>query len=186
MDFLHRSVIESHGRLKSTNCLVDNRWTCKITGMYYFCFKSVSSLICWKFTARILSTPCQLLDICETERINLKKSSSHGFQWNLLEMFFLSDSFNSCWSIEKHSHQWVVAFLPYTAIVQTSKIFSESIQGISMKFYRDVLWVTGKVHQILAKLRPLKISVNVFISSKLLLQLTSDQAETWFIGAVHI
>ncbi|XP_046556710.1 uncharacterized protein LOC124265901 [Haliotis rubra] len=32
MDFLHRSEIVSHGRLKSTNCLVDNRWTCKIAG----------------------------------------------------------------------------------------------------------------------------------------------------------
>ncbi|XP_046340385.2 uncharacterized protein LOC124121432 [Haliotis rufescens] len=32
MDFLHRSEIGSHGRLKSTNCLVDNRWTCKIAG----------------------------------------------------------------------------------------------------------------------------------------------------------
>ncbi|XP_069117927.1 uncharacterized protein [Argopecten irradians] len=32
MEFLHRSDIGSHGRLKSSNCLVDNRWTCKIAG----------------------------------------------------------------------------------------------------------------------------------------------------------
>nr|XP_022343862.1 uncharacterized protein LOC111136960 isoform X1 [Crassostrea virginica]XP_022343863.1 uncharacterized protein LOC111136960 isoform X1 [Crassostrea virginica]XP_022343864.1 uncharacterized protein LOC111136960 isoform X1 [Crassostrea virginica] len=32
MEFLHRSDIGSHGRLKSSNCVVDNRWTCKITG----------------------------------------------------------------------------------------------------------------------------------------------------------
>ncbi|KAK3576183.1 hypothetical protein CHS0354_001202 [Potamilus streckersoni] len=32
MEYLHRSSIGSHGRLKSSNCLVDNRWTCKISG----------------------------------------------------------------------------------------------------------------------------------------------------------
>ncbi|KAL3862163.1 hypothetical protein ACJMK2_008151, partial [Sinanodonta woodiana] len=32
MEYLHRSSIGSHGRLKSSNCLVDNRWTCKIAG----------------------------------------------------------------------------------------------------------------------------------------------------------
>lgn len=33
MEFLHRSDIGSHGRLKSSNCVVDNRWTCKISGI---------------------------------------------------------------------------------------------------------------------------------------------------------
>lgn len=32
MHFLHLSEIHSHGRLKTSNCLVDNRWTCKISG----------------------------------------------------------------------------------------------------------------------------------------------------------
>ena len=32
MDYLHSSDIESHGRLKSSNCLVDRQWTCKISG----------------------------------------------------------------------------------------------------------------------------------------------------------
>ncbi|KAK3592578.1 hypothetical protein CHS0354_018845 [Potamilus streckersoni] len=32
MEYLHRSSIVSHGRLKTSNCLVDNRWTCKISG----------------------------------------------------------------------------------------------------------------------------------------------------------
>uniref|UniRef100_T1JIL0 guanylate cyclase n=1 Tax=Strigamia maritima TaxID=126957 RepID=T1JIL0_STRMM len=31
MDYLHDSMIGSHGRLKSTNCLIDNRWSCKIS-----------------------------------------------------------------------------------------------------------------------------------------------------------
>ena len=31
MEFLHKSSVEYHGRLKSSNCVVDNRWTCMIT-----------------------------------------------------------------------------------------------------------------------------------------------------------
>lgn len=31
MYYIHCSVLSSHGRLKSTNCLVDNRWVLKIT-----------------------------------------------------------------------------------------------------------------------------------------------------------
>ena len=32
MRFLHQSAIGSHGRLKSSNCVVDSRWSVKITG----------------------------------------------------------------------------------------------------------------------------------------------------------
>ena len=28
---LHRSPIGAHGRLSSSNCVIDNRWVCKIT-----------------------------------------------------------------------------------------------------------------------------------------------------------
>ena len=31
MKYLHNSDIKVHGRLKSTNCVVDGRFTCKIT-----------------------------------------------------------------------------------------------------------------------------------------------------------
>ena len=31
MAFLHSSDIKSHGNLKSSNCIVDNRWVLKIT-----------------------------------------------------------------------------------------------------------------------------------------------------------
>ncbi|KAK3607267.1 hypothetical protein CHS0354_002244, partial [Potamilus streckersoni] len=31
MTYIHSSKLVSHGRLKSTNCLVDNRWVLKIT-----------------------------------------------------------------------------------------------------------------------------------------------------------
>lgn len=34
MNFLHKSDVQYHGRLKSSNCLVDNRWTCKLTGKH--------------------------------------------------------------------------------------------------------------------------------------------------------
>jgi len=32
LEYIHRSEIKSHGRLKSSNCLIDNRWTVKISG----------------------------------------------------------------------------------------------------------------------------------------------------------
>ena len=31
MEYLHGTSIGSHGRLKSTNVVIDSRWTCKIT-----------------------------------------------------------------------------------------------------------------------------------------------------------
>nr|XP_022338373.1 atrial natriuretic peptide receptor 1-like [Crassostrea virginica] len=31
MKYIHSSVLKSHGRLKSSNCIIDNRWTVKIT-----------------------------------------------------------------------------------------------------------------------------------------------------------
>ena len=31
MTFLHNSDIKSHGNLKSSNCVIDNRWVLKIT-----------------------------------------------------------------------------------------------------------------------------------------------------------
>lgn len=30
MEYIHRSSLGSHGRLKSTNCLVDSRWVVKV------------------------------------------------------------------------------------------------------------------------------------------------------------
>lgn len=34
MMYLQNTDIGSHGRLKSSNCLVDNRWTIKLSGKY--------------------------------------------------------------------------------------------------------------------------------------------------------
>ena len=33
MSYIHSSVLKHHGRLKSSNVLIDSRWTCKITDM---------------------------------------------------------------------------------------------------------------------------------------------------------
>ena len=31
MDYIHHSALNSHGHLKSTNCVIDSRWMVKIT-----------------------------------------------------------------------------------------------------------------------------------------------------------
>jgi len=31
MEYIHKSPLKIHGRLKSTNCLLDSRWVVKIT-----------------------------------------------------------------------------------------------------------------------------------------------------------
>ena len=39
MYFLHGSPIEVHGNLKSSNVVIDSRWTCKVTDHDLFKFK---------------------------------------------------------------------------------------------------------------------------------------------------
>jgi len=37
MEYLHKSHLHSHGNLKSSNCLVDGRWTVRVrTGLKHF------------------------------------------------------------------------------------------------------------------------------------------------------
>lgn len=31
LEYLHKTHINYHGNLKSSNCVVDSRWTCKLT-----------------------------------------------------------------------------------------------------------------------------------------------------------
>jgi len=31
LEYIHKSPIHFHGNLRSTNCVVDSRWTCKLT-----------------------------------------------------------------------------------------------------------------------------------------------------------
>lgn len=40
MQHLHNSPIKIHGNLKSSNIVIDNRWTCKITDHDLFAFKA--------------------------------------------------------------------------------------------------------------------------------------------------
>lgn len=35
MDFIHKSHLHSHGNLKSSNCLVDERWSIKVIIRYF-------------------------------------------------------------------------------------------------------------------------------------------------------
>ena len=39
MAYLHSSPVMVHGRLKSTNVVVDNNWCCKITDIYMPLFR---------------------------------------------------------------------------------------------------------------------------------------------------
>lgn len=39
MTYLHESELRSHGRLKSSNCVVDSRWVLKITDFGLWDFK---------------------------------------------------------------------------------------------------------------------------------------------------
>lgn len=39
MTYLHESELRSHGRLKSSNCIVDGRWVLKITDFGLWDFK---------------------------------------------------------------------------------------------------------------------------------------------------
>ena len=39
MNFLHNSSIQIHGNLKSSNVVIDSRWTCKVTDHGLFLFK---------------------------------------------------------------------------------------------------------------------------------------------------
>ena len=46
MTFLHDSVLRSHGRLKSSNCVVDSRWVLKVTDFGLCEFKAGSDSEC--------------------------------------------------------------------------------------------------------------------------------------------
>ena len=55
MTYLHRHKLV-HGRLKSNNCVVDDRWTCKVTGKLWlfvclpiFPLWLVVVVVCWWF-----------------------------------------------------------------------------------------------------------------------------------------
>ena len=39
MNFLHNSPVQIHGNLKSSNVVIDSRWTCKVTDHGLFRFK---------------------------------------------------------------------------------------------------------------------------------------------------
>ena len=60
MQYLHSTDLGSHGRLKSANCLIDNKWTVKITGEMITCFDCnclISGCLTSETTFQIHSLP---------------------------------------------------------------------------------------------------------------------------------
>ena len=50
MQYLHSSPIVFHGKLTSNNCLIDNRWTCKITDYGLRLFKATRNKLTEKYS----------------------------------------------------------------------------------------------------------------------------------------
>ncbi|XP_052801388.1 atrial natriuretic peptide receptor 1-like [Mya arenaria] len=72
MDFLHKSVVRSHGNLKSSNCVIDSRWVLKLTDYGALCC-SQEDEVCTSGSdvdqdidvyARLLWTAPELLRMC--------------------------------------------------------------------------------------------------------------------------
>ena len=53
MEYLHKTQIRSHGRLKSSNCVIDGRWVLKITDWGLMHFRDVPELEEEKFKGNI-------------------------------------------------------------------------------------------------------------------------------------
>lgn len=76
MQYLHHSSLGSHGRLKSSNCLVDNRWMVKVTdyGVASFLSNEVRDISDQQQTYKSMSQECILTDmsifqlLCARER----------------------------------------------------------------------------------------------------------------------
>ncbi len=63
MWYLHQSLVEVHGHLTSANCVVDNRWTCKVTGHGLKYIRHKYGRQCaLKQPAKLLWTAPELLD----------------------------------------------------------------------------------------------------------------------------
>ncbi|XP_041377290.1 uncharacterized protein LOC121389705 [Gigantopelta aegis] len=77
MDFLHNSPIESHGRLKSSSCLVDNRWTCKITGFGCPSFRNNPADDPEVYASKLLWTAPELLRHIKT-LFDIRKGTKAG------------------------------------------------------------------------------------------------------------
>uniref|UniRef100_A0ABM0M6S0 Guanylate cyclase n=1 Tax=Saccoglossus kowalevskii TaxID=10224 RepID=A0ABM0M6S0_SACKO len=82
MAYLHASPIQSHGNLKSTNCLIDSRWVCKITDFDLIRFREGQTEI--KYThyieyARKLWTAPELLNMGDTPLKGTQKGDVYSF-----------------------------------------------------------------------------------------------------------
>ena len=101
-------------------------------------------LIRWKTRPPVGRRFCSIWLLCKFQKFILLRIYSRDFNEILQGCFFgdfLSDSFDSCWSVKNMTANRRGISGRYKTIVQTSKIFFlESSLWISNDFYKDVLW----------------------------------------------
>ncbi|VDK29904.1 unnamed protein product [Dibothriocephalus latus] len=96
MTYIHKSVVKTHGRLKSTNCVVDGRWVLKITD-YGICSVNALYGICQKAEPEdLLWTAPELLREPMRRTIGTQKGDVYSFGIILQEIICCSEPFPDC------------------------------------------------------------------------------------------
>ncbi len=95
MNFIHHSMLKSHGRLKSTNCLVDSRWVLKITsfGLHAFRQGEKRDTTEHKRYFDMLWTAPELLRIEQPPPYGTQKGDIYSFAVILQEILFRTSPF---------------------------------------------------------------------------------------------
>ena len=98
MCFLHQTVLVSHGRLRSSTCLVDNRWVVKVSSYGLRCLRKNYDLLPnaeneYKFYRNKLWTAPELLRHREYLPYGTQKGDVYSFAIILQEVIFHASPF---------------------------------------------------------------------------------------------
>ncbi|BHF61144.1 Retinal guanylyl cyclase 1 [Sparganum proliferum] len=123
MSYIHKSIVKTHGRLKSTNCVVDGRWVLKITD---YGIGSVNALygICEKADPEdLLWTAPELLREVIVRIAGTQKGDVYSFGIILQEILCCSEPFPDCdLSAEEIVEKVRAGDPPFRPEVNTSEI----------------------------------------------------------------